>query len=192
MSAPDGEVIASSIDRPMRFAAIVDRHVDPIRRFVARRLGGDRADDVVAEVFRVAFERRTTFDTSAPSALPWLYGIAANLVRREHRSHARRLGALRRADGRRESAVDPVAEVAARLDAGAEREVLAAGLLSLADDDREVLLLVAWEQLAPTEAAAVLGIPAATARTRLHRARHQIRAHLERAGHGREVTTDVH
>ena len=46
--------------------------------------------------------------------------------------------------------------------------------------------------LAPAEAAAVLGIPAATARTRLHRARHQLRAHLERAGHHREVITDAH
>lgn len=192
MNASDGDLIASSIDRPMQFAAIFDRHVDPVRRFVVRRLGDDRVDDVIAEVFRVAFERRATFDPSAPSALPWLYGIAANLVRREHRSYARQLGALRRAYSRREPAADQLTDVAARLDGTAERELLVAGLLALSDDDRDVLLLVAWEQLAPTEAAAILGIPAATARTRLHRARHQIRAHLERAGHGREVTTDVH
>lgn len=195
MSASDGELIAASIDQPVRFAAIFDRHVDPVRRFVTRRLGDSRADDVVGEVFRVAFERRASFDasvTSMPSALPWLYGIAANLVRREHRSHARWLAALQRAAGRRDPGVDPLLDVAARVDAQAEREHLAAGLLALADDDRDVLLLVAWEQLTPTEAAAVLGIPAATARTRLHRARHQIRAHLERAGHPREVITDAH
>jgi DNA-directed RNA polymerase specialized sigma24 family protein len=49
----------------------------------------------------------------------------------------------------------------------------------LPEADREVLLLVAWEQLTPTEAAAVVGIPAATARTRLHRARTRMRAALE-------------
>lgn len=192
MSASDGELIAASIDQPVRFAAIFDRHVDPVRRFVTRRLGSGRADDVVGEVFRIAFEQRRSFDTAASSALPWLYGIAANLVRREHRSHARWLAALQRADGRRDLSVDPLLDVAARVDAEAEREQLVTGLVALADADREVLLLVAWEQLAPTEAAAVLGIPAATARTRLHRARHQLRTHLERAGRPREVITDAH
>ncbi len=192
MSASDGELIAASIDQPVRFAAIFDRHVDPVRRFVTRRLGAGRADDVVGEVFRVAFEQRRSFDTATSSALPWLYGIAANRVRREHRSHARWLAALQRADGRRDLGIDPLLDVAARVDAEAEREQLATGLLALTDADREVLLLVAWEQLTPAEAAAVLGIPAATARTRLHRARHQLRAHLERAGHPREVITDAH
>lgn len=104
MSASDGELIAASIDQPVRFAAIFDRHVDPVRRFVTRRLGAGRSDDVVGEVFRIAFEQRHSFDTTASSALPWLYGIAANLVRREHRSHARWLVALQRADGRRDLA----------------------------------------------------------------------------------------
>lgn len=192
MSASDGELIAASADQPVRFATIFDRHVDPVRRFVTRRLGAGRADDVVGEVFRVAFEQRRSFDAASSSALPWLYGIAANLVRREHRSYARWLAALQRADGRRDVSIDPLLDVAARLDAVGERERLVSALLALADVDREVLLLVAWEQLAPTEAAAVLGIPAATARTRLHRARHQIRGHLERAGRPHEVITDVH
>jgi len=88
MRSSDSEVIASSMTHPIEFAAIFDRHVDPVRRFVVRRLGVGRSDDVVSEVFRIAFEQRERFDPAAPSALPWLYGIAGNLVRREHRNHA--------------------------------------------------------------------------------------------------------
>ncbi len=51
-------------------------------------------------------------------------------------------------------------------------------MAALADEDREVLLLVAWEQLTPAEAAVVLDIPQGTARSRLHRARAQLRGHL--------------
>jgi RNA polymerase sigma-70 factor (ECF subfamily) len=191
MSLSDGAIIATSLADPVRFAGIFDRHIDPVRRFVIRRLGESRGDDVVSEVFRVAFERRATFDVAAGSALPWLYGIATNLVRREHRSHARRLAALGRADLGREFVGDPLVDIAARLDARSEFHDLVAALISLSDGEREILLLVAWEQLTPTEAAAVLGIPPETARTRLHRARLHIRTELERDGHNSEVTTDA-
>ena len=114
-------------------------------------------------------------------------------MRREHRNHARWLTALERADGRRDvGGSDPLLDAAARLDAGNDRALLVGALLTLRADEREMLLLVAWEELTPTEAAAVLGIPAATARTRLHRARLHVRAHLARQGHTREATTDVH
>ncbi|MGB8857989.1 MAG: RNA polymerase sigma factor [Ilumatobacteraceae bacterium] len=193
MSAPDGQVISDSFVDPLQFALIFDRHIDEVRRFVVRRLGPSRADDVVSEVFRVAFERRATFEVAAVSALPWLYGIATNLVRRDHRSHARRLAALHRADGHRTVVNDPLLDAAARVDANAEVRGLGAALLALGDDEREVLLLVAWEQLTPTEAAAVLGIPAATARTRLRRARMRVRSSLN-TNHDREteeVATDA-
>ncbi|MGW0615582.1 RNA polymerase sigma factor [Streptomyces sp. NPDC002788] len=58
-----------------------------------------------------------------------------------------------------------------RLVAAAIALRLRATLAELPAEERELLLLVAWEQLTPSEAAAVVGIPAATARTRLHRAR---------------------
>ena len=65
-----------------------------------------------------------------------------------------------------------------RIDAVAQRARLAAALLEIAERDREVLLLVAWAQLSCEEAARALGIPAATARSRLHRARRKTRAAL--------------
>jgi len=53
----------------------------------------------------------------------------------------------------------------------------------LPEQDREVLLLANWEGLAPSEIGTVIGVPGATARTRLHRARGRLRAELERTGH---------
>ena len=192
MSGHDGRTIAASIDRPAGFALIFDRHAEAVRRFVVRRLGDSRADDVIAEVFRIAFERRASFDVTASSALPWLYGIAANLVRREHRSHARWLTALARADGRQDRAIDPLLAVDARLDAASLRPVLVEALLTLVDIEREILLLVAWEDLRPRDAATALGIEPSIARVRLSRARSHVRNHLVRAGYTKETVPDAH
>jgi hypothetical protein len=73
MSLCDGAMIAASLADPVRFGGIFDRHIDHVRKFVIRRLGESRGDDVVSEVFRVAFERRGTFDVAVGSALPWLW-----------------------------------------------------------------------------------------------------------------------
>jgi RNA polymerase sigma factor (sigma-70 family) len=191
MRLSDGQIFSASVAEPGRFSAIFDRHIDSIRRFVVRRLGESRSDEVVSEVFRIAFESRAKFDITSESALPWLYGIAANLVRREHRNHVRHLTALERLGRRREIVGDPILDARARLDARLTTEGLISALLALSDDEREVLLLVAWEELTPTEAAGALGIPAATARTRLRRARLQIRALLEPHDPITEVTTDA-
>lgn len=191
MSATDAEVMAASMEVPVRFALIFDRHADAVRRFAVARVGSVAADDVVAEVFRIAFERRGSFDPAADSALPWLYGIAANLARRELRGRARGHAALERLGRRREVPGEPMLDAAARLDARDDLRELAAAVASLTNDEREVLLLVAWEQLTPSAAAAVLGIPAETARTRLHRARQRIRNHANAEPSDLEVATDA-
>jgi RNA polymerase sigma factor (sigma-70 family) len=191
MRLPDGQIFSVSVGDRSRFADIFDRHIDPVRRFVYRRLGESRGDEVISEVFRVAFESRAKFDVTSESALPWLYGIAANLVRREHRSHVRHLAALERLAQRRQIVSDPILDAAARLDAGVTAQGLASALVTLNDDEREVLLMVAWEELTPSQAAAALGIPAATARTRLRRARLHIRSLVESQGQTTEVITDA-
>jgi RNA polymerase sigma-70 factor (ECF subfamily) len=73
------------------------------------------------------------------------------------------------------------------LDSAALAGPLRAALGDLPEVDREMLLLIAWEQFTPTEAAAVVGIPPATARTRLHRARSRMRAALEAHHHPPDV-----
>ena len=173
----DAALIACSWLEPERFAKVFDRHYADVHAFLARRLGAGLADDLAAETFLVAFDRRRRYDLAYTSALPWLYGIASTRVARPRRAELRRYRALARAAV--SEAVDGHSERAnGRVDAAALRGRLAAALVEIADRDREVLLLVAWAQLSCEEAARALGIPAGTARSRLHRARRRTRAAL--------------
>src|SRR6267142_969360 len=108
MSSPsDAEVIGRSLGEPEAFGLIYDRHAATLLRFLGRRAGAKVAEGLVGELFRIAFERRKTFDASRASALPWLYGIGSNLLAKHRRGEARRLRAsarmavgLEAADGR--------------------------------------------------------------------------------------------
>lgn len=177
---------------PPAFALIFDRHAEIVRRFVARRVTAEDIDDIVAETFRIAFERRAAFGEHYPTAGHWLLGVAGNVIRRRQRSWTRHAAAMRRLSGRATADLDPLLSVPQRLDASAQAALLVGTLEQLRPDDREVLLLVAWEQLTPTEIGIVLDVPAATVRTRLHRARQQIRQALgaTRADEDGEVMTD--
>jgi RNA polymerase sigma-70 factor (ECF subfamily) len=188
----DAEVVKRSLIDPPAFALIFDRYIDQVRRFVARRVTADDLDDVVAEVFRIAFERRVAFGDHYPSAAHWLFGVAGNVIRHRQRTWTRRAAAMRRLEGRASIELDPLLDAAARIDATTDAELLVSIVESLRPDDREALLLVAWEQMTPTEAALVLDVPAATVRTRLHRARQQIRHQLgfRSDGNEREVLND--
>lgn len=173
----DAAIVGRSLREPEAFAGIFDRYYDAIHGFAARRLGREAADDVAAETFLIAFDRRGAYDLARPDARPWLYGIASNLIARRHRAEARQYRALVRTglDGPSEG---PEQRAADRLDASAARGPLAAALADLNDGDRDVLLLVAWADLTPQEVGEALGLPGGTVRSRLHRARARIRAAL--------------
>jgi RNA polymerase sigma factor (sigma-70 family) len=175
--ASDAALIAGSLTRPEAFAAIFDRHFDAIHAYLARRCGAERADDLAAAVFEVAFSRRAAFDRSADSARPWLYGIATNLLRASGRAERRALAALPRL-------LEPSAGTgelgSGDDDARVDRETLAQALASLDRDQRDVLLLHAWEELTYDQIAQALGIPVGTVRSRLARARSKVRAAIER------------
>ncbi|BCJ36895.1 DNA-directed RNA polymerase sigma-70 factor [Actinocatenispora thailandica] len=157
------------------FAALFDRHAVALHRYLARRAGTGLADDLLAQTFLIAYERRGAYDRTRPDARPWLYGIAGNLLRRRSRDEVRQYQAWAR------TGVDPVAadhagRVADAVDAQVAAGRLAGALAALAYPDREVLLLVAWGELSYPEVAAALDIPIGTVRSRLHRARARIRA----------------
>jgi RNA polymerase sigma-70 factor (ECF subfamily) len=175
----DAAIIANSLAEPERFADVFDRHYARIHAYVARRLGAGLADDVASETFVTAFDRRSRYDAEYPDAAPWLYGIASNLVSRLRRAEVRRYRALARAAA--DGIEDHDEGLADRLDAQALRTQLVAALLAIPARDRDVLLLVAWAGLNVEEAARALGLPAGTARSRLHRARRRTRAALAQA-----------
>lgn len=70
-------------------ASLFDRHAPRIHRYVARRTGREIADEVVAETFLAAFGKRERYDLSYRDAMPWLYGIATNLIGQHRRDEVR-------------------------------------------------------------------------------------------------------
>ncbi|MFG2670054.1 RNA polymerase sigma factor [Streptomyces sp. DT20] len=174
----DARVIARSRDEPEQFAALFDRYAGAVHRYAARRLGPEAAEDLMAETFTTAFQRRHTYDLTRADARPWLFGIATNLVSRHRRAEARRFKALAKVPEPVEHE-DPVADRAvARAGATGVRRDLAAALAGLSARHRDVVLLVAWADLDYEEAARALGVPVGTVRSRLHRARSKLREAL--------------
>lgn len=185
-SLPDGQLsdadlIASSVTAPEQFGEIYERYVSEIHRYLARRVGTARADDLAAETFLVAFGSRRRYDRAAERALPWLFGIATNLLRRHSRVERAHYRTLAR------TGVDPTATgtvtdhadaVAAAVTARATVRDLGGVLAQLSVRERDVLLLVVWGELSYHETAAALGIPIGTVRSRLNRARRRLQAAL--------------
>ena len=132
--------------------------------------------DVTADAFLVAWRRRAEMPTAPDDARAWLFGVArwclANAARGDRRTQ--RLG-RRLAENVDAAAIpDPARIHESRADTRQVREALDA----LPTDDRELITLTAWEGLTPAQAGAVLGLTPSTARSRLQRARHQLRASL--------------
>jgi RNA polymerase sigma-70 factor (ECF subfamily) len=171
----DAALIAASIDRPVEFGAIFDRHASALRRYVVRRLGPAESEDVVGEVFRIAFERRGSYDPARPSARPWLYGIATNLVARHRRREARRIRAVAKLAGTRVADDDHAEAVSGLLDAHDRWTRLAEVVTSLPEGELDVLVLHVWEGLSYEDIAVAVDVPVGTVRSRLHRARGRLR-----------------
>lgn len=173
----DAAVVEASITDPAGFATLFDRHATAIRDYLARRVGSQPAEDLTGETFLIAFSRRMHYDRRHQNALPWLYGIASNLVRQRRRAEVRQLRALART-GMDDVFADHAESVSARVTAQASTRVLAGALARLTAGERDVLLLMAWAGLSYDELAAALDIPLGTVRSRLHRARTKVRAAL--------------
>jgi RNA polymerase sigma-70 factor, ECF subfamily len=173
-AAGDAAVIESSWQEPERFAVLFDRHAPHIHRYLARRAGRDVADDLVAETFLAAFAKRDRYDLGYADARPWLYGIASNLVGQHRRDEVRQYR-IRQATAAEPEVPGHAERVAADVTAQATRALLAEALAALPTGDRDVLLLIAWEQLTYEEVARALAIPVGTVRSRLHRARAKVR-----------------
>ncbi|WP_370945097.1 RNA polymerase sigma factor [Amycolatopsis sp. cg5] len=157
---------------------LYETHAKALHRYLARRLDTATADDLVAETFLQAWRERAKYDTTRGTARAWLYGIATNLMRNHARSEVRGLRALAREHARTVQSAPADETAAARVDAANEASKLADALARLRVAERDVLLLVALAEFTPAEAAEALGINVTTARTRLHRARQNLREAL--------------
>ncbi len=151
------------------FEAVYEEHASAIKGYAMRRIDPARADDVVAEVFLVAWRR---LDDMPAEPRPWLFGVATRVLANERRRVARQHAALDRLAPFAAS-VDP-----AELPALADRPVREA-LRNLSDTDREALLLTAWEGLNHRDAARALDVKEATFTVRLHRAKRRLRRAIE-------------
>jgi RNA polymerase sigma-70 factor (ECF subfamily) len=168
----DKHVPTPAVLDPAAFEPLVEHHSVGLHGYFARR-APSAADDLLAELWLQAYATRHGFDPARGSVRAWLFGVARNVLS----AHWRRLAEPRPPGSAGSSgADDPWEAVDDRLVAAAMAPRLRAIIAELPSDERELLLLVAWEQLTPSEAAAVVGIPAATARTRLHRARNRMRS----------------
>jgi RNA polymerase sigma-70 factor, ECF subfamily len=157
------------------FGAVFDRHAAEIYRYCARRVGTEAVDDVVADTFAIAYERRGRFDQSRHSALPWLYGIATNVLRRYRAAEARYRKLIRHDAGvPAEGAAD---RAVARADADSAIRALAGELDKISRRQRDVLYLYA-AGLTYADIATALDIPIGTVMSRLNRARTRLRAAL--------------
>jgi len=157
------------MDREDRFRAVFRVAYPALHRYGRHRgLSQTDAEDLAAATLEIAWRRLEELPADEP--LPWLFAVARNLSRNERRSRDRRRLLVARIAG--ETAVGSVPEPV-------DLRRVRAALDALSDDDRELILLVAWDGLSPGQAAKVLGCSGVAARTRLHRARRRIAARLE-------------
>lgn len=153
-----------------RFRALFEAAYPALRRYAVHRgLGPADADDLVAATLEVAWRRRRVVPVD--DAMPWLYAVARNLWRNQSRAAARSDTVIERLrfEGAPRAPVEAI---------WWDADVLRAALGELDDDDQELLRLVAWDGLTPSQAAVVLGCSQVAARARLHRARARLAAKL--------------
>lgn len=165
--ARDGDELA--------FGVLFDRHSRTVYNYCFRRTADwSAAEDLTSVVFLETWRRRGQVRMESDSLLPWLYGVATNVLKNHRRSLKRHRDALTRMP-LLPGVPDGSEEVAGRLDAERRMRRVMDSIRTLSRRDQEVLVLCVWEGLGYAEAASALGIPVGTVRSRLARARERLR-----------------
>lgn len=147
------------------FRAWYQRTSPRVYAYVRRYCADDDCDDVIAEVYLVAWTRLAELPVDA---VPWLIGTARNVLANSWRARSKRRQLAAELAGLNElAAADPAALAVERTD-------LLTGISRLSAADQEVLLLAGWDGLDSSGIATVLGCSVAAARTRLSRARRRL------------------
>jgi RNA polymerase sigma-70 factor, ECF subfamily len=150
----------------LRWESLYASYADQVFAYASRRVGSDDAADVVADTFLAAWRR---IEDVPEDPLPWLYSAAGNVISNTRRAEFRRVALRSRLafTERLEGDDDPAPAVEARTDIVAAMRLLSA-------PEREALMLVAWEDLEPRRAAAVMGCSPGTFAVRVHRGRRHL------------------
>lgn len=150
------------MDASSRFEALFRAHAGAVRTYVRRRSDAEGADDVVAEVFLVAWRR---LGDVPEEPLPCLLGVARRVLANRRRGVSREAALLKRV------IFQPVTPASVEPGQRESARAIARALGALREPDREALLLVAWDGLSTEQAASVLGLRPNTFAARLSRAR---------------------
>lgn len=177
--------MTAAADRTARFERLYAITFPEIAGYVRRRCAGAEADDVLAQVFAVAW-RRLDHIPAPPQDRLWMFGVARKTLADAERSarRRRRLGLRLAAEALASGDAGPCPDPAA------ERVVDA--LATLRPADREALRLVLWDALSHAEAAAVLGCSVNAFEIRYRRARAAVRDQLARRANAAAPDFPVH
>lgn len=174
----DASLIQHSLGSPSSFSVLFERHAGPLHRYLTKRVGPDDAEDLVGETFATAFRTRSSFDLEHADARPWLFGIATNLAHHYWRAEARRMNRDARAALAPTSPEDPSEDATSRVFFESQLHPIASALGQLHEIHLDVILLAAGPGFSYEEISSALGISLGTVRSRLSRARHQLRESL--------------
>jgi RNA polymerase sigma-70 factor (ECF subfamily) len=167
--------VATASLTPERFGELFEEHAGFVYNFCFRRLADWAiAEDMTSAVFLEAWRRRDRVDLVGEPPLPWLLGVATNLMRNHRRSLRRASAALERFHASA-SVPDFGDELADRLDAEGQMRTVLEQVAALAPQEREALELCVWAELSYADAARALDVPVGTVRSRLSRARARLR-----------------
>ncbi len=159
------------------FGMLFDRHARTVYNYCFRRTADwSVAEDLTSVVFLETWKRRREVSTRTDSLLPWLYGVATNLLHNHRRALRRHRDALARMPALPYVTPDGADDAAERLDAARQMDRVMRSITSLSRRDQEILALCVWEGLGYAEAAEALGIPVGTVRSRLSRTRERLRS----------------
>jgi RNA polymerase sigma factor (sigma-70 family) len=159
------------------FGDLFVRHANRIHNYCFRRTGSwTLAEDATSQTFMEAWRKRSSI-TVTDSLLPWLFVAANNVCRNTARARRRTASLLAKAPLTQDVG-DHADEVAARIDSERQMQRVLSALRSLKRADQDVVAMCDWEGLTYDEAAAALGVPIGTVRSRLSRARTRLKVLL--------------
>lgn len=171
------------------FGALYERHAREIYNYLFRRLADwSEAEDLTAVVFLEAFRRRREAVVVEGRLLPWLYGIATNVLRNRRRAQWRHRDLLARLAHQRRGDAEP--DLPSRVEAASQMRSALNRIRMLPRAQQDVVALCLLSGLSYEDAALALGVPVGTVRSRLSRARASLKELNDGSRH-KQVDVDV-